>query len=346
MMQIIKYIALLPLSDEGQRAIVESKNNDLIKTLISSNFVSNKTLNSIINIKNRDINHILYKKINDTDYINKRYDLVNDCCKAYIGRNPNISIDNLSKMAKSNNRELVLQLLINKTANLELRKSIGISDIIKYVKVAPPLGNTVVRSLEVLFSNPWLLEFTDSLNHSLKRAALSYPYLSEEIFSKVNERALRRYGNLHPISRFGTTIDKMNLNDTELISLNSPSVDFYLVNKEDLDISTAYKMLNRNDFYTEPNFIARLLERFGVDVIPKTEVNYLAKTRIDSTAWLSPIAYFYNDIIKLKNNNQYDSLIYAKNSLDKNYEAWSNFISLSNNWLGSIEELVDASLSL
>jgi hypothetical protein len=345
-MQILKFIALLPLSDEGQRAIIESKNNDLIKTLISSNYISDKSLSLLKNTKNRDINHIIYKKINNFDYINNSYDLVNDCCKAYIGRNPNISIDNLNKMAESKNRELVLSVLINKNSTLELKKSISIDHIIKYVKVAPPLGNTVVRSLEVLFNNTWLLEYTDLLNHSLKRAGLSYPYLSEEIFSKLNDRPLRRYGNLHPLSRFGTTIDKMNLNDNELISLNSPSVDFYLVNKNDLNISSAYKMLNRSDFYTEPNFIARLLERFGVDVIPKTEVNYLAKTRIDSTAWLSPLANYYNDIIKLKNSNQYETLLNANNILDNNYEAWSNFISLSNNWLGSVEDLVDASLSL
>jgi len=345
-MQIINFIALLPLSDEGQRAIIESKNTDLIKTLVSSNYISDKSLNLLLKTKNRDINHIIYKKINNVDYINNSYDLVNNCCRAYIGRNPNISIDNLSKMAESKNRELVLSVLINKNSTLELKKSISIDHIIKYVKLAPPLGNTVVRSLEVLFNNPWLLEYTELLNHSLKRAGLSYPFLSEEIFSKLNDRTLRRYGNLHPISRFGTTIDKMNLNDNELISLNSPSVDFYLVNKADLNISSAYKMLNRNDFYTEPNFIAKLLERFGVDVIPKTEVNYLAQTRIESTAWLSPLANYYNDIIKLKNNNLYETLLFAKNILDNNYEAWSNFISLSYNWLGSVEELVDASLAL
>jgi hypothetical protein len=346
MQNILNTLALFPLSKEGEKAIVDSTNIEMKRALLSSNNVSQFTVNSLLNSNDRVTKHLALQKSNDQIYINNLYNKVENCCKIYLAKNHNLNSELLNDALKSKRRELVLQAFINPNSCLELKKSFPIVDIINLVNVAPPLGNTVVRSLELLYNNTWLLEKVEEFNHSLKRAVLSYPYINDTSFIYANTKSLRRYGKSHPLLRIGIDIRNSNISSQYLIDFLSPAIDYYLVENGNINLELGKKMLTREKFFTEPNIIARLLNRFGAEIIPAENKYLIAQTRVNSTSWLAPIAVYYNDIIKLKNNEIYNDIKNASDQLGNNYQAMSNFISLSANWNDKFQYLLSASLSL
>jgi hypothetical protein len=73
MINHLNIISLLPLPIEAQRVIAASSDVNLKLALVSSNYVDQSFLKSMINDSNRDIQHTALAKIIDQTFINNNY---------------------------------------------------------------------------------------------------------------------------------------------------------------------------------------------------------------------------------------------------------------------------------
>ena len=346
MINHINIISLLPLPLEAQRVIAASSDANLRLSLVTSNYVDQSILNTMINDLNRDIQHTALSKIIDQTFINNNYTEVANCCKKAILKNKNLNSKILSELLEYSDTEIKLLSFIHANTDITLKKKIPMDIVAKLVTRSNPLGETVVRSLECVYSNPWLLKKAGEFSHSLKRAALSYPYLTEENMAKVKSRSLSKYLKSHPLCRVGYDIIKSDDNLSYYIDFLSPAFDFHLVTNKNLTLEMGKRMLVRDNFHTEPNIIARLLERFGVEVIPDSRVYTLATTRTDSSMFISPLARYYNDVIIYKSEYNFEDLKNVINKLGTKKENWTNFINLHRDWSGDIVDLAEVAVKI
>lgn len=346
MINHLNIISLLPLPLEAQRVIAASSDSNLRLSLVTSNYVDQSFLNTMINDSNRDIQHTALSKIIDQKFINNNYTEVANCCKKAILKNKNLNSKILSELLEYSDTEIKLLSFIHVNTDIRLKKKVPMDIVAKLVTRSNPLGETVVRSLECIYSNPWLLKKAGEFSHSLKRAALSYPYLTEENMAKVKSRSLSKYLKSHPLCRVGYDITKSDDNLSYYIDFLSPAFDFHLVNNKNLTLEMGKRMLVRDNFHTEPNIIARLLERFGVEVIPDSRVYSLATTRTDSSMFISPLARYYNDVIIYKSEYNFEDLKNVINKLGTKKENWTNFINLHRDWSGNILDLAEVAVKI
>lgn len=346
MINHINIISLLPLPLEAQGVIASSSDSNLRLSLVTSNYVDQSFLNTMINDSNRDIQHTALSKIIDQTFINNNYTEIANCCKKAILKNRNLNSKILSELLEYSDTEIKLLSFLHKNTDLALKKKIPLDVVAKLVTRSNPLGETVVRSLECIYSNPWLLKKAGEFSHSLKRAALSYPYLTEENMERVKSRSLSKYLKSHPLCRVSYDITTSDDNISYYIDFLSPAFDFHLVTNKNLTLEMGKKMLVRQNFHTEPNIIARLLDRFGIEVIPDSRVYTLATTRTDSSMFISPLARYYNDVIIYKSEYNFEDLKNVIKKLGTKKENWTNFINLHRDWSGEILDLADVAIKI
>ena len=342
----IKMLSLLPLPLEAQRVISSSNDVDLRLALVSSNFIDQTLVNILIYDKDRNIHHVALSKIVDQSFINENYDNLSNCCVKALLKNPNLSTKILSHFMQSSDNEIKLLSFLHNNTDITLKMKVPMDEVAKLVMRSNPLGETVVRSLECLYSNPWLLNKSGEFSHQLKRAALSYPYITEENMALVKSRSLSKYLKSHPLCRLGYDISKSEDNISYYVDFLSPAFDYHIISNSKLTLEIGKKMLVRENFHTEPNIIARLLQRFGIDVIPESKNHLLATTRTNSAMFLTPLANYYNDVVTYKSIYNYSILNDVIGKLGDKKENWSNFVNLHKEWSGDILDLVEVSLKI
>lgn len=339
MTNIVQKIALLPLPYAGVQTLLKSNVKNMLISLADNKSTTDEQLITIVNKKNQVAARQALTRVKDRDLLS--YQLASHPSrKPCILRNRNISVELLEQYIADIDPAVRLSVYLNPSTPLSIKRAaLSPSEVSACVEVGGFLGASVVRANELLLSNLWMLETPSKWPLAIRRAIATSPYLTKEINNELLKTGWTKWVNYknHPFNQ-GIEINK--LTTKELLSYPSSATDLVLTERKELTFAEARSIVNRVSPPAEPHVLSRLVHKFGHAVIAKP--NSLAGTRVKSASWLNPsIAISAATDLDLIND-----LTEAVNTLSENHLAWENFITLSNNWTGSVTELALAAKRL
>lgn len=313
--------------------------------LVNSPNTSLDVISKMVRDKNRLVQHSALMRVNNPTLLSDTYKTGSLCCVKAVVRNTSTPTEILSSATRNSNDKVSLGAYCNPSTPIIDRLQLTTQKAWSLTNVGSFIGARVVRSYQIMDLNRHLLDDISLLSSMQRRAALSLPDLSLNQYNQIRDFGWSKFRDSHPLHRSPDGAKALSV--IELLSMNSPASDLWLADNCNSDLDTCRSVLkNRGNHFVEPQVIAKLLARYGSDVVPENSRTEISGTRSISAAWLNPLAIHFNDIAKAKANRVLHDYQVVANTLSNNEEAWNSFLSLENQWDGNMLELAEASLAL
>ena len=335
--------ALADLTQVAQTAFSKHRDPKIREALASSTHLTAQTALELTKDPEHRVRHLAYRKVEDTNLLTTAYGKAANCCRANIARNPHLDTTSLTQALGSEHRETALSALINPTTPEAERRALTMCHIVRLINVGDPVGNRVVRSHEVLITNPWLRQHIASFPNMLRRAAYALADLTVDEHQTLIKAGWSRFKHLHPLS---TSIDVTTTPIQELAEIGSPAIDLWIAQNPATTLAQAQTLVTRDwTKRVEPHVLSRLFQRFGSAYLSVPNTRDHADTRINSAAWLEPSVAYYGTLRNDWGLSRKEMAL-TRHDLQDDPAAWQMLISLDESWHGTMHELVQAAQRL
>jgi len=253
--------------------------------------------------------------------------------------NVHTPVDILDRLLRKGTRFDMIRAACNPTTPVESRMKVlsSVSQATKLVRVGSSLGDSVVRSHEMVNNNPWMLNSENFDRHDLniKRAIIGNHRTPRKTILHASKSVRSSHGwsslTNHPYLNGG---DFVSQPWADLAKIGCAAADLCLVEHPLLDPVTASSILAANGrVHPEPHIVARLARRFGnLCFRADAKGDIMAATRVASASWLEPCVGYYTE------NTEVDPVDVANvvSILGIDESRWDVFVVIGADWRSSL----------
>jgi len=346
-----KWLALMPLPDAAvlefiKQAECNEDSSELIAISSSphlSDVVSKRLLETFV----PSVNWRALRVVNDKELLTKTVREDSDQRVASACANVHTPDYTLVEALTSKSSEAVLRVLCNPSTPLREKVEYLTPEIAdRLVDVGSSMGHAVVRAGELVLQNPWMCEEPGRWSAPIRRAIASSPDATLKQLQCVRETSTvgLKFVKCHP-----AILDTKPLRDwalKDLALLGSPAADIFAIQNPNCTLDIARTIIARDDNnQVEPQVLARVLARFGLDAVSEITRSHFAGTRTGSAKWLQPAAEILGEIDDTFKDTVAD-LNEVRALLGTDIDQWSMFFDLRRNWKHSGTMLAKAARKL
>jgi hypothetical protein len=342
-----KWLALMPLPDaavlEFTKHAERNEDSSELIAISSSPHLSDVVSKRLLETFVPSANWRALRVVNDPDLLTKTVSEGSDQRVASACANVHTPDHALVEALASKAPEAVLRVLCNPSTPLREKVEYLTPEIAdRLVDVGSSKGHAVVRAGELVLQNPWMCEEPGRWSAPIRRAIASSPDATLEQLQCVRETSTAglKFVKRHPAILDMRALGEWALEDLAL--LGSPAADIFVIQDPNCTLQIARTMVARDDKdQVEPQVLARILARFGLDAVSEITRYHFASTRTDSAKWLQPSAEFLGSIDDAFKGTLAD-LNEARAMLGADADLWSMFFDLRRNWKHSGTMLANA----
>jgi hypothetical protein len=331
-------IAACRLSPEAQIIVSKLRDTEMSKALSMNPQLNSEAADNLLSM-GRSIKMRALAFTSDLDSV-KSAILKNGLHAQYAARNVGLSPTFLSKCLKSSNDSVALSALINRSTDREARESLSLEKIECLVNVGGVLANSVVRSFEVVLANSWLRSEISRCSTNLRRGFTGLYDLTPEELEAI-ESGHYSYWESHKSNPLRRGVNLLSMSTLELVSIGSVACDLLALDDETMSRDDASVMLTRRTTDVEPHILARVVQRFGSEVLPSDST--LSMARSGAASWLMPVVG-YND--EQNHDVPWAELQKAADVLGDDAGAWNLYSEMRHLWRDSLSDLAQACVCL
>jgi hypothetical protein len=337
-LQYSENIAACRLSPVAQKIVSELRDTEMSRALSMNPQLSSLAADVLISM-NRSIKARAFAFTSDIERV-ERAVLKNGLHAQYAARNVGLSPSVLSKCLKSSNDAVALAALINKSTDQEACRSLGLDKIESLANVGGVLANSVVRSFEVVLANSWLRSDIARCSTNLRRGFTGLYDLTPEELDTI-ESGHYSHWKSHKSNPLRRGVNLLSMSTLELVSVGSVACDLLALDDQAMSKNDAFVMLTRRTTDVEPHILARVVERFGADVLPFDST--LSWARSSAAAWLMPIVGYSDE---QNHNIPWAELQKAADVIGDDAGAWRLYSEMRHLWRDGLPELAQACVCL
>jgi hypothetical protein len=338
LLQYSENIAACRLSPVAQNIVSELKDIEMSSALSMNPQLDSKAADILLSM-GRSIKARALAFTSDVERAEHAV-LKNGLHAQYAARNVGLSQSILSKCLKSSNDAVALSALINKSTDQKARESLSLEKIEDLVNVGGVLANSVVRSFEVVLANSWLRSEIARCSTNLRRGFTGLYDLTPEELDTI-ESGHYSHWKSHKSNPLKRGVNLLSMSTLELVSVGSVACDLLALDDQAMSKNDASVMLTRRTTDVEPHILARVVERFGSEVLPFEST--LSRARSSAAAWLMPIVGYSDE---QNHNVPWAELQKAADVLGEDAGAWRLYSEMRHLWRDSLPELAQACVCL
>lgn len=335
-------LAFDALPEAGQRAIIDSGDNDAQCILSASPLTSQKNIELLTQNKHEYVRQHAYMYTENVEMLREifsRY-LARSLTMyhpIHAVRNPLVPEEILAQMLNDTNRNVIFGAYCNPSTPEETRR-----------KLTPVVAMQItgfgdedesyknLQAAELVLANPWMAETAARWSHPIQHAIHESPYTPEAIAETLTATLCCEINCLDsafwPRHRVQggwdyTTNTKFGIKET--------GADLRAIGKDDFNEDDALALLNRQTL-PMPQVIGRLVNRFGGVLLLKSG-NLENNTDNDLLELCSVVAPTLKHIEHSSNRTHLD-IASACNLLGENDENWGAYVALLRDWYSSYTE--------
>lgn len=338
-MNYLHAITLTSLSADAQLAAAKTGDSQLCENLAYNTQLQPEAANLLWQDKRPTVKRLALRAMSDTDVLNK-YVVGQGLYAVAAASNSNTSHARLGWATGSSAPRVALAAYCNENTPASDKIGLTPTKAAELTEVGGNLAERIVRSYELVLSNPWMKDRPEQWSHNLRRGVTGLPCLTLEESRKLDNCGYKQWASYqsHP-ARTGDNIQ--TLTTKELLDRGSSACDLVALTRSDLTEDDAFTVLYSRKVAAEPHVLARFIKRFGVGIILKP--SRLSGSRFSGASWANPAVEARG---KVPSVNAWHDLQAAAWKLGSSESSWALFANMASNWGSSAEELAVACVAL